>query len=61
MSNYKVFVEGGVPVKAWINGVDLADNAKDQLLNTARLPFVFKHVAAMPDTHWGMGATVGSV
>src|SRR5690606_11318170 len=27
----------------------------------ARLPFIHKHVAAMPDVHWGMGATVGSV
>jgi len=34
---------------------------KDQLSNTARLPFVFHHVAAMPDVHVGIGATVGSV
>jgi tRNA-splicing ligase RtcB len=35
--------------------------ALDQLTNTANLPFVFKHVAAMPDVHLGHGATVGSV
>lgn len=32
-----------------------------QLRNVAGLPFVFKHLAVMPDVHWGMGATVGSV
>src|SRR6202030_3595617 len=31
------------------------------LRNVASLPFVFKHVVVMPDVHWGMGATVGSV
>lgn len=48
-------------VKAWIDGVDLADNAKEQLVNVANMPFIYKHVAAMPDVHWGMGATIGSV
>ena len=33
----------------------------DQLKNTASLPFVFKHIAAMPDVHYGFGCTVGSV
>jgi tRNA-splicing ligase RtcB (3'-phosphate/5'-hydroxy nucleic acid ligase) len=53
--------ETGVPVKAWVRGVPLEDQAKQQLLNVAQLPFVFKWVAAMPDVHWGIGATVGSV
>src|SRR5687768_7122261 len=35
--------------------------AMQQLSNIAELPFVFKHVAAMPDCHLGKGATVGSV
>ena len=48
-----------VPVKVWT--ADLEDSARQQLLQTGQLPFVFHHVAAMPDTHWGMGATVGSV
>ncbi len=34
---------------------------RQQLLNVAQLPFVYKWVAAMPDVHWGIGATVGSV
>ena len=51
----------GVPIKAWVRGVALEDEARQQLLNVAKLPIVFKHVAAMPDVHWGLGATVGSV
>src|SRR5262245_49693841 len=48
-----------VPIKVWTG--DVEDSARKQLVNTGALPFVFRHVAAMPDTHWGMGATVGSV
>ncbi len=51
----------GVPIKAWVKGVTLDDSAREQLLNVARLPIVHKWVAVMPDVHWGMGATVGSV
>ena len=48
-----------VPIKVWTDDVEAS--AAEQLKRTGALPFVFKHVAAMPDTHWGMGATVGSV
>jgi tRNA-splicing ligase RtcB len=54
-------VPGGVPVKLWSHGVPVDPEAKRQLSNTARLPIVFKHVAAMPDVHVGIGATIGSV
>ncbi len=54
-------IENAVPIKAWTKGVKLEDEAKKQLLNVAQLPFVYKWVAAMPDVHWGIGATVGSV
>lgn len=61
-TTYNVFVpEKGVPIKAWTKGVQLEEQAKQQLLNAAQMPFVFKWVAAMPDVHWGIGATVGSV
>src|SRR5690242_19598027 len=53
--------EKGVPIKAWTKGVALEDEARKQLLNAAQLPFIFKWIAAMPDVHWGIGATVGSV
>jgi tRNA-splicing ligase RtcB (3'-phosphate/5'-hydroxy nucleic acid ligase) len=48
-----------VPVKIWSD--DIEPEAQQQLENAARLPFVFKHIAAMPDVHAGKGATVGSV
>jgi tRNA-splicing ligase RtcB (3'-phosphate/5'-hydroxy nucleic acid ligase) len=51
----------GALIKAWTKGVPLEDAARQQLLNVARLPFIYKWVAAMPDVHWGIGATVGSV
>ncbi|MCB9896733.1 MAG: RtcB family protein [Planctomycetes bacterium] len=52
---------GGVPIKAWTHGVAVEDVARRQLDNLARLPIVGPWVAVMPDVHWGMGATVGSV
>src|ERR1041385_6110172 len=54
-------VPGGVPIKMWTRGVPVEDEARRQLMNAARLPVVFKHVAAMPDVHYGIGAPVGSV
>lgn len=60
--NYKQLeVPGGVPVKMWTQGVPVEIEAQQQLENAARLPIVFKHIAAMPDVHYGIGATVGSV
>jgi tRNA-splicing ligase RtcB len=61
-TNYQTIpVENGVPVKAWVNGVQLEAQARSQLENVAKLPFIFSHVAVMPDVHYGMGATIGSV
>jgi tRNA-splicing ligase RtcB (3'-phosphate/5'-hydroxy nucleic acid ligase) len=54
-------VEGGVPLRCWTVGVPFEDEARAQLQNVARLPFVFHHVAVMPDVHAGKGATIGSV
>lgn len=60
--NYEVLhEEGHRPIKAWIRGVQLEEAAAKQLLNLSSLPFIHHHIAAMPDVHWGMGATVGSV
>ena len=62
MSSYEVLGgENGVPVKAWTRGVQVEESARQQLLNVATLPFIYRWIAAMPDVHWGMGATVGSV
>ena len=48
-----------VPVKIWTDDIDY--KSQEQLVNIATLPFIHKHVAAMPDVHLGKGATVGSV
>jgi tRNA-splicing ligase RtcB len=61
MSAYTVDSSQRAPIKMWTNGVPVEDQAAAQLRNVASLPFIHKHVAVMPDVHWGMGATVGSV
>ena len=50
-----------VPVKMWTRGVPVDEKSKAQLLNTASMPFIFKWMAVMPDVHFGMGSTIGSV
>jgi tRNA-splicing ligase RtcB (3'-phosphate/5'-hydroxy nucleic acid ligase) len=55
----QVLAEGRVPVKIYTD--HLEPEAKQQLANIAGLPIVHHHVAAMPDVHYGIGATVGSV
>src|SRR5947209_19592884 len=50
-----------VDVLAWADPGQIESVALDQLRNIARLPWVFHHVAAMADVHYGKGATVGSV
>ena len=54
-------VEGGRHIKMWTKGVPVEDEARRQLEKTARMPFIFKHIAVMPDVHVGIGSTVGSV
>ena len=50
-----------VDVKMWTKFVPVESGAIDQLRSITKLPFVFKHVAAMPDVHIGVGSTVGTV
>ncbi len=53
-------IEGNkVPIKIWAD--ELESQAEQQLRNIAQLPIIHSHVAAMPDAHMGIGATVGSV
>jgi tRNA-splicing ligase RtcB len=54
-------VAGGAPIKMWTRGVPVEDGARQQLERASLMPFVFRHIAAMPDVHVGIGATVGSV
>lgn len=50
---------GVKPVKIYTN--DIEQSAITQLKQIAQLPIVHSHIAAMPDVHTGIGATVGSV
>jgi tRNA-splicing ligase RtcB len=51
--------EGRVPVKVYTDEVEA--RARQQLVNLSQLPIIHHHVAAMPDVHTGIGATVGAV
>ncbi len=50
-----------VDVRLWTRANEVEPVALEQLRHIAALPWVFHHVAAMPDVHYGKGATVGSV
>jgi len=47
------------PIKLWLD--DMEAGALAQARNLANLPFVFKHVAVMPDAHQGYGMPIGGV
>ena len=49
------------PILGWTEGVEVESEAVEQLERLAAMPFVFKHVAVMPDVHSGKGSTVGTV
>lgn len=53
--------KGARPVKMWTRGVPVEPEAKEQLQKTAQMPFIYKHIAVMPDVHLGKGSTIGSV
>lgn len=62
MSDYDLMIgENTVPIKMWTRGVSVEQEARNQLVNIAQMPFIHKHLAVMPDVHLGKGATVGSV
>jgi len=59
--SYEVTQTDGAPIKSWTKGVPFEDQAKQQLINIASMPFLHKWVAVMPDVHLGKGASIGSV
>lgn len=52
-------INEGIPVKIWTQ--DIEESALQQLTNISKMPFIHHHVAVMPDVHYGIGATIGSV
>jgi len=55
----KVISDTKAPIKIWTN--DLEPEAEKQVRNVADLPFIYSHVAVMPDAHAGKGSTIGTV
>ena len=51
----------GPNVLSWLPEEQIEDAARQQIANLAGMPFIFRHVGVMPDCHFGLGATVGSV
>jgi tRNA-splicing ligase RtcB len=50
-----------VDIRMWTRPEEVEPIAMQQLRNIAALPWAVKHIAVMPDVHYGKGATVGSV
>ena len=50
---------GKTVVKMWLT--DIEESAREQVANLASLPFVYHHIALMPDCHTGMGMPIGGV
>ena len=60
-NNYELMAPvNSAPIKMWTQGVPVEPEAREQLLNTAKMPFIFKHLAVMPDVHLGKGSTIGN-
>lgn len=55
----KVISTEKLPIKMWLD--DIEDGAMEQVKNLANLPFSFKHIAIMPDSHQGYGMPIGGV
>ncbi|MGN6560744.1 MAG: RtcB family protein [Candidatus Nitrosocosmicus sp.] len=54
-------INGKNLIKMWTDYVPVEDEAMQQITNISKLPFIHRHIAIMPDVHYGIGATVGSV
>jgi len=55
----QVISKNRIPIKIWTDNIE--SGAIDQASNLANLPFVFKHIAIMPDVHVGYGMPIGGV
>lgn len=60
MTGYTEIAGGRIPIRAWVDGVSVEAQAEQQLRNVSMLPIV-EGIAVMPDVHFGIGCTVGSV
>ncbi len=51
--------ENRIPIKSWVS--DIEESAMVQVNNLSKLPFLYKHIALMPDCHMGYGMPIGGV
>ncbi|ERT12465.1 RNA-splicing ligase RtcB [Photorhabdus temperata] len=59
-NNYELMTApNSAPVKIWTHGVPVEADAREQRLNTAKMPFIFSYLAVMPDVHIGKSSTIG--
>jgi tRNA-splicing ligase RtcB len=58
---HSIIEKNGKPIKIWTDVTGIEPEAMEQLSRISRMPFIYNHVAVMPDVHLGKGATVGSV
>ncbi|MDT7829864.1 RtcB family protein [Pricia sp. S334] len=50
-----------LPIKLWLKEEEMEEGALEQARNLANLPFAYKHIAIMPDTHQGYGMPIGAI
>jgi len=55
----KIIITEKIPIKLWLKNIE--EGALKQAKNLANLPFAFKHIAIMPDSHQGYGMPIGAV
>lgn len=55
----KVISTEKLPIKMWLDEIE--EGALEQAKNLANLPFIYKHLAIMPDSHQGYGMPIGGV
>jgi tRNA-splicing ligase RtcB len=58
---FDVITTPGKPIKHWTKGVLFEEEAQRQIIQLAQMPFIYKHIAVMPDVHAGCGSSVGTV
>ena len=60
-NTHTVIDSENIPIKLWLKKEQMDEGALQQARNLANLPFAFKHIAIMPDTHQGYGMPIGAV
>src|SRR5690625_2669504 len=56
-----VITTENLPIKLWLKEEDMEEGAKQQAKDLANLPFAFRHIAIMPDTHQGYGMPIRAI